>query len=974
MNVTVIGWALVHSLWQGAAVVAGVAALFTLTRRSRSNVRYLLGVAGLLALVLLPIGTVLHDPGARTDAATGTIPVTTAPVAEAPAGKPAGFQPIAPGRVGPAGETAPESARTLVGAALHDSIESSMPWLVGLWIVGVGLLSLRLIGGLLRTWRLVGDGTPDLGERVTTAVTRLAQTMGVRRAIRVLRVAEGHVPLVIGWLRPAILVPGSVLTGLTPQQLEMILAHEIAHVRRFDYLVNVVQTVIETFLFYHPAVWWLSSRIREEREHCCDDLAVEICRAEPKAYAGALLAIEEWRGVSLGLAAAATGGSLLRRVRRLVVAEPPSLDLGPHWTAGVFGMTTVAVALISLSARPGSPADVGSLAAGPLREAAAVPPQAADTSRARPDTVIRYAGTAALAERWRWAEGQARALKADTVWIGYLVSGDPSGRRWIYLDRHTPVRIGDSWMSGHMEFQSVGVSDDIRFSGVGLASLVGDHPASDIAILFGMTNGGRSRVARLHAGNHAFPVFFNRWPLVWLGPASDAESVRLVRELMRSAGAGVAGDLVAIVAVHQDRDAALPPLIGWAEDRGTDQRIRTEATEGLGRYPDPRALAALSRIARSSASPETRLAAIEALGRLQLEAAADTLIALVTTLDDRELRRAAVESMGERSEPRVFDALVALVSSPSGREMPSDVIETIGQTKDPRRSGVLLGLARDDPEADIRRWAVEALGQALESGEAVDVLGAIARNDPDASVREQAIETLAEVHDPRAIELLKDFTVSHPDVRMQRAAVSALAGSADHETALEALSRVATGHPRLDVQLEAIDALPQFEDGRALATLVAIVDRGASPDVQRAAAEALGQAHPHDQAMAALRKIAFEHAHQDVQRAATEALGDFDDPRAVQVLVEIADRHPRLEVQEAAAEALGNAHPYAAAIEALRRIAWEHPRWEVQVRAVEALGDSQAPQIAQILSQIAENHPNVEVRKTAIEALADHGR
>ena len=93
-----------------------------------------------------------------------------------------------------------------------------------------------------------------------------------------------EVPTVIGWLRPVVLMPASALSGMGPQQLEAILAHELAHIRRHDYLVNLLQTVVETLLFYHPAVWWLSGRIRVERENCCDDLAVSLC-GDPYAYA-----------------------------------------------------------------------------------------------------------------------------------------------------------------------------------------------------------------------------------------------------------------------------------------------------------------------------------------------------------------------------------------------------------------------------------------------------------------------------------------------------------------------------------------------------------------------------------------------------------------------------------------------------------------------------------------------------------------
>jgi BlaR1 peptidase M56/HEAT repeats len=155
----------------------------------------------------------------------------------------------------------------------------------------------------------------------------------VSRPVRLVASALTQVPAVIGWWRPVILMPVSVLTGggLTPLQLDALLAHELAHVRRHDYLVNVLQTVIEALLFYHPAVWWVSTRVREEREHCCDDLAVAAC-GDARFYATALLTMEQLR-TAPALALAANGGSLVGRVRRLLT--PAAGEAFPRWMAGV---------------------------------------------------------------------------------------------------------------------------------------------------------------------------------------------------------------------------------------------------------------------------------------------------------------------------------------------------------------------------------------------------------------------------------------------------------------------------------------------------------------------------------------------------------------------------------------------------------------------------------------------------------------
>src|SRR5207302_147738 len=218
-----------------------------------------------------------------------------------------------------AGPVAP-TALAPVAARIRAAMEPALPWVVLVWFGGVVALSLRLASGWLVTRQLGSVGTSSVPDACREAVARLAARLRISRPVRVLESAVVQVPAVVGWLRPVILLPASALTGLTPQQLDVLLAHELAHVRRYDYLVNLVQSAIEILLFYHPAVRWVSRRVREEREHCCDDLAVAVC-GDAHLYARALLMMESLRAKTpaLALSAAGTqGGALLGRVRRVV--------------------------------------------------------------------------------------------------------------------------------------------------------------------------------------------------------------------------------------------------------------------------------------------------------------------------------------------------------------------------------------------------------------------------------------------------------------------------------------------------------------------------------------------------------------------------------------------------------------------------------------------------------------------------------
>ena len=218
-----------------------------------------------------------------------------------------------------------------------------------IWFIGVMVLTLRLAASWTRARALAGRGSTAADDSWQRVASRLSTALDLERAVRLVVSAGIDVPSVVGWLKPVIILPVSSLSGLTAEQLEMVLAHELAHIRRHDFLVNVLQTVVETLLFYHPAVWWLSRVIRAERENCCDDLVVKVC-GDPLSYARALAQLEELRALPPALAVAANGGSLIERVRRLVGARSDRSLFSSGWTAAA-AMASF-VALIALTTAP----------------------------------------------------------------------------------------------------------------------------------------------------------------------------------------------------------------------------------------------------------------------------------------------------------------------------------------------------------------------------------------------------------------------------------------------------------------------------------------------------------------------------------------------------------------------------------------------------------------------------------------------
>ena len=192
----------------------------------------------------------------------------------------------------------------------------AMLWLVEAWFLGVLLLSLRTAGGLFVIERMRRKEIKPVGRERYERCLALQRRMGLDRVIRYCECHRLDAPAVLGWFHPVVLLPVRALTGLTEEQIEAVIAHELAHIRRLDGFVNLFQIAAETLLFYHPAVWWVSQRIRAERENCCDDEAISLC-GDAVNYARALTLMEEWRTAPL-LMMAANRSPLAQRVVRLL--------------------------------------------------------------------------------------------------------------------------------------------------------------------------------------------------------------------------------------------------------------------------------------------------------------------------------------------------------------------------------------------------------------------------------------------------------------------------------------------------------------------------------------------------------------------------------------------------------------------------------------------------------------------------------
>jgi beta-lactamase regulating signal transducer with metallopeptidase domain len=292
-----LGWFLLHVLWQGTLVALTLSAVLALIDERAARLRYALSTFVLASMLAVPLVTAFSS-----GALIGTTRAAT-PVANLTA-------------VGAEGGTAAGSATTLTSRAVGE-LAAWAPWLVPLWLCGVLVLTVRTFAGWSAARTLTRTGLVEVPEQDFRRFLALKRRFGVAREVVFRQSRRAGVPAVIGYLRPVLLLPVSAVSGMTAQQIDAVVAHELAHIRRHDYLVNAFQQLAEILLFFHPAVWWVSSQIRREREHCCDDLAVLVC-GDVLTYAKALLTLEEQRGAAPRLALAATHGNLAERVRRLV--------------------------------------------------------------------------------------------------------------------------------------------------------------------------------------------------------------------------------------------------------------------------------------------------------------------------------------------------------------------------------------------------------------------------------------------------------------------------------------------------------------------------------------------------------------------------------------------------------------------------------------------------------------------------------
>lgn len=307
--ISAVGWTLLHAVWQGFAFVLIAAIVLYALRKRPSYGRYWVGISTMTLQLITSVVTfaVYYQPYTASAVVPKIVPSAHYLASQ-----------LAYAQV-----ALPWYKQVLLFLQIHlDSI-------VLFWGIGASVLLIRLVGSWVYVQQLRAEGIRLTEPRVQSLFRRIADTLQVRQTVHLFESVRVNTPMVIGFVKPVVLLPVGLVTGLTTKQIEAVLAHELAHVKRYDYLVNLLQSLVEVVYFFHPALWWLSVRVREEREHCCDDIAIQVC-GDKIALVKALAEVASFRSTPvLAMAFASKKGVLLNRVQRILgVSARPSTSNG----------------------------------------------------------------------------------------------------------------------------------------------------------------------------------------------------------------------------------------------------------------------------------------------------------------------------------------------------------------------------------------------------------------------------------------------------------------------------------------------------------------------------------------------------------------------------------------------------------------------------------------------------------------------
>ena len=308
--ISALGWSLFNILWQGFLLACITGITLYIFRRKSAQIRYLISVASLLLIVGLSVFNFHNNYETNFSTVTNSILVSQIKDTED----------INIINLNNSNIDLNYSGLLITAKDKLKEIDKYFPIIVNVWLIGVFLFILKFFFSYLYTNRLKRIKSNGINKIWLNKFKKIEQKLQLKKGVKYIESTLVKIPLVLGYLKPVVIIPTEILTGIPSNQIEAIIAHELAHIRRNDYIINVLQTIIETVFFFHPAVWYISSKIRTERENCCDDIALTVCEGS-LIYAKALVSVQEFT-LKRHYAAVAFSGRkkhLLNRIKRMIM-------------------------------------------------------------------------------------------------------------------------------------------------------------------------------------------------------------------------------------------------------------------------------------------------------------------------------------------------------------------------------------------------------------------------------------------------------------------------------------------------------------------------------------------------------------------------------------------------------------------------------------------------------------------------------
>lgn len=1003
---------LLEATWKGTVLLALAALLVFLLRRSSAARRHLVWACALAGLVALPVSLLLL-PAWRVNGAGvpwiapgfGLLAATVQPQAEklpdteaaspdtwsakdekSSYAKKRSSAPVTgakqdarklattnakPDPSSPAAAGATEEAETKPSG-------SSVLWIpiaFAVWAIGAvavfatfaaGHVVLRL---MLRGARPVRDGEWH------ALANEAADRLGLTVPFALLRTDGILVPVATGIVRPRVLLP----TGADawPEELRRaVLLHELAHVQRHDCLTQAIAQLACAAFWFHPAVWWATSRLQTERERACDD-RVLAARTRASDYADHLLgmvrSLRARRLAALGAVAFARPSSL---EGRLLAVLDPRRDRRAVGRRAVVP-AALAAALLVLPFAALEPVVASRALADGKREVRA--PLPTDPNAFRPSQVVAVPEAASVAERAAWARDDAKRAGTNVHWIGWRIETTPTLRGGLLSDSHgislkVLGRRGAFTLEDVLAGRAQGTADPNRHAPV-------ENGVRPAVVLVRITDGTPDRV---RVQTPELPADFRGEPLYWMDQVTDEQGFAwLKQQSERADDDRLRARFVESVGFMR-RSELVAPWLTATFQRATSDDVRVGAAEGLSRHPSPEGARLLTDAAHHDRSPEVRRAVVEALGQFQTEDALAALIVLARAGDgNASTRRVAFDALGQKvgekapqhgnkNEPTVqTDGTWIDTGDPAAAEAPVDEPEVNAgapSEKDGMKEEKWQKLSH--AELDVQRQAIESLGRYPEA-QSLPRLRQLAETSPHGDLRAQAVESIARLKSANANAALEQIVWKNSMSRARQAAVEMMPRVMPAEQALDKLSEIARTHPSRETRRMAVESLARVDSPRTHEQLSRIVMEGVDVDSRRQAVESLGRiADP--KVDRELLEIARTHKVGDVRRQAVESLARRAGSGITEALLLIANENSSADARRQAVESLGR-RSGSDIDDALMLIARENSSLDARRQAVESLGRREGDDVDQRLMEITRWNAPPDVQRQAVESLGRRG-